>query len=381
VSVRTAIGGTGREAGTRALASVGTTVTPVSHQAWDGQLDRFADSSFEQSALYAAGRWGEERVEAVEVRQAGRLIGGAVLVRVAPKGVPLDVRFMKFGPLWRLKGAMTADARSYRSVLYALVAEYGKRGGAALLILQRPSPLTATVERDVMAELDFRPGRTMDDPNRYLVDATLPETEQLTSLDQKWRYNLKHAKAAGLDVREEGTQGFADFTALHAAMIARKGDGASTDKVELLPALDEVLAAPARPRLMMARKDGVPVAGAIFGLHGDTAYYLFGASSDAALPLKAGYAVQWAILGAIRDAGVRDAGVHDAGVRWYDLGGEAGEEGLRQFKKGLAGKRGAIVELPSEFHWAGTLRAKLALNGLDLARQAAGLVDRVRPRR
>jgi len=371
VSVRTAIDGTGREAGTRALASLGTTVARVSHEAWDRQLDRFADSSFEQSALYAAGRWGEERVEAVEVRQAGRLIGGAVLVRIAPKGVPLDVRFLKFGPLWRLAGTTAADARTYRSVLYALVAEYGKRGGAALLILQRPSPLTGTIEREVMAELGFHPGGAMDDPNRYLVDATLAEADQLASLDQKWRYNLKHARATGLALREEDAAGLADFAALHAAMIARKGGGASTDKVELLPALREALAASARPRLMMARKDGAPVAGAIFGLHGDTAYYLFGASSDAALPFKAGYAVQWAILEAISDSG----------VRWYDLGGEAGEEGLRQFKKGLAGKRGAVVALPSEFHWAGTLRARLALHGLEAARQAAGLLDRVRPRR
>ncbi len=375
MSVR-AIGETGREAGTKALSSVGTSVTTVAHDEWDRQLDRFTDSSFEQSALYATGRWGKERVEAVEVRHAGRLIGGAVLVRIAPKGVPLDVRFMKFGPLWHVAGVpaaggQPADARTYRNVLYALIAEYGKRGGAALLILQRPNPVTNPVEREVMAELDFRPGRIMDDPNRYLVDATLSEAEQLASLEQKWRYNLKQANAAGLELREESAAGFADFAALHAAMIARKGDGASTDKVDLLPALGEALSPAARPRLMMARKDGRPVAGAIFGLHGDTAYYLFGASADDALPLKAGYAVQWAILRALRDSG----------ARWYDLGGEAGEEGLRQFKKGLVGKRGSIVELPSEFQWAATLRARLSLTALSSAREAAALIGRVRNRR
>ena len=30
-------------------------------------------------------------------------------------------------------------------------------------------------------------------------------------------------------------------------------------------------------------------------------------------------------------------------MRWYDLGGEVGDEGLRRFKKGLVGKRGAVV--------------------------------------
>lgn len=369
MSVR-AIGSTGRAAGTKSLASVGTTVATVTHEEWDRQLDRFVDSSFEESALYASGRWGKERVEAVEIRQAGRLIGGAVLVRLAPKRIPLDVRFLKFGPLWRLAGDAAPDARAYRNVLYALVAEFGKRGGAALLILQRPSPTANPVEREVMAELGFKPGRVMDDPNRYLVDATLAEPEQLASLEQKWRYNLKQANAAGLEVGEEGAAGFADFAALHAAMIARKGDGASTDKVDLLPALGEALSPAARPRLMMARKEGRPVAGAIFGLHGDTAYYLFGASSDAALPLKAGYAVQWAILRLLRDTA----------ARWYDLGGEAGEEGLRQFKKGFVGKRGAIVALPSEFQWAATLRARLSLAGLSGAREAVALLDRVRNR-
>lgn len=36
-------------------------------------------------------------------------------------------------------------------------------------------------------------------------------------------------------------------------------------------------------------------------------------------------------------------------TRWYDLGGEAGERGLRQFKKGFVGKRGAIVVMHGEY--------------------------------
>jgi CelD/BcsL family acetyltransferase involved in cellulose biosynthesis len=179
---------------------------------------------------------------------------------------------------------------------------------------------------------------------------------------------LKRALGAGLEVREEDEIGFVDFATLHAAMLSRKGDGASTDKVDLLPALAKTLAAPARPRLMMARMLGRPVAGAIFGVHGDTAYYLFGASANDALPLKAGYAVQWEILRALRSSG----------VHWYDLGGEAGEEGLRQFKKGLVGKRGTVVELPSEFEWAGGLKSRLALSALSGARRAAETLSGLR---
>jgi hypothetical protein len=61
---------------------------------------------------------------------------------------------------------------------------------------------------------------------------------------------------------------------------------------------------------------------------GDTAFYVFGATDDAALALNAGYALQWWIV----------EWLSTLPVRWYDLGGEALDAGLRQFKKGLVGK-------------------------------------------
>jgi len=58
-------------------------------------------------------------------------------------------------------------------------------------------------------------------------------------------------------------------------------------------------------------KDGTPVAGNIAWIHGDTAAYLVGASTEAGLGCKAGYLMHWRTIELVREPG----------VPWYDLGG------------------------------------------------------------
>ena len=73
---------------------------------------------------------------------------------------------------------------------------------------------------------------------------------------------------------------------------------------------------------------------------------MFGATSSDALPISAGYALQWWICGWLREHG----------FHWYDLGGAAHEPGLRQFKKGFTGKAGRIVVMEGEYdYWAGSV--------------------------
>jgi lipid II:glycine glycyltransferase (peptidoglycan interpeptide bridge formation enzyme) len=128
--------------------------------------------------------------------------------------------------------------------------------------------------------------------------------------------------------------------------------------------------------VVVASHEGVPVAGAVVAVCGDTAFYLFGASTDAALPLRAGYALHWWIV----------SWAADRGARWYDLGGEAMSEGLRQFKKGLVGKRGAVLTMRGEFDRWTSRRGRLVADCIyalrDLGRTTRGVRERLsaRPR-
>jgi lipid II:glycine glycyltransferase (peptidoglycan interpeptide bridge formation enzyme) len=227
----------------------------------------------------------------------------------------------------------------YRAAIAALIDEYCVRRGHCLTVIPRANPDFYQHECDVLTECGFSIRRKNPDPNRYLVDLSLDEDTLMRSLDQKWRYNLRQALANNFDIRFcESDDDIQTFQSLYAAMVARK-NFSSTPPDHLIGRRNASFAPELRPRLVLAFHEGQPVVGATVSIFGDTAYYTFGASSAASLSLRGGYALQWWIAQWLREQG----------VRWYDLGGEAGEHGLRQFKKGFVGKRGAVVEMYGEY--------------------------------
>jgi hypothetical protein len=71
----------------------------------------------------------------------------------------------------------------------------------------------------------------------------------------------------------------------------------------------------AEPQLFFVRRQGELLAGAIVFTCGNTASYLYGATNEQALPLRAGYLMHWEIIRWLRD---------NTAARWYDLGGTDG---------------------------------------------------------
>lgn len=326
---------------------------------WDAALVGFDDLHYEQTASFSSGLWGA-RTSHLVLRRDGVPVAGArfALFKLPAIG---GLAFLRFGPFWRRHGE-PADLDRYRAVLSVLVHEYCVRRRCGLTVIPRPHPQFAAQEEGVLAEFGFVVRRPLADPNRYLVALGLDEKAQMQSLEQKWRYNLRQALAHDFAFTIGASDAdVAAFQALHGSMVERKKFH-DTDLLDLIPALARDLPDALRPRVALASHQGRPVAGAIVGLLGDIAYYVYGASSRDGLPLKAGYALQWWIVRALAEEN----------VRWYDLGGEVEEQGLRQFKKGLVGKRGAVVTMQAHECWthpAGRIAADLVY-GLRAARQA-----------
>ena len=319
------------------LARFTVDVDTLTIQEWDHLVGEFADASWEQTACWVEGRWGKRSSHLV-VRRDGVPVAGARVVVFRLPGLRSGLAYMKFGPFYRRLDE-PADPDLYRRVITALVDEFCVRRGHCLSILPRPTPGRYEEECATLTTLGFSVRRPRLDPNRYLVDPTLGHADRLASLDQKWRYNLRLGMRNGITCRiVDDDEGHATFMALYARMMARKGIG-KLDPVELLPQLATRLTDRMRPRVVLAYHGAVPVAGAVVALCGDTAFYMFGASDDAALPIKAGYVLQGWIV----------EWLSTAGVRWYDLGGEVSAPGLRQFKKGLVGRRGTTVATLGEF--------------------------------
>ncbi len=296
------------------------------------------------------------------VLSGGVPIGGATVVTFKFPLLRRGVSFIKHGPVWRRGG--DSNFEDYSLVVEQLIAEYGRNQGNAIIIVPRPSPDTLDAELGCLTNLGFTVGGINRDPNRYIVNASLAEEEQLRSVGQKWRYNLRKGLKRQLEVVvASDIKHFNAFRKLHAEMVSRKSF-VNNDPLAALPLLN---AAPdsLRPVYFMLKSDGEPVAGAVVIICGDLAFYVFGASSKSALSLNAGYVLQWSILKHLRDRK----------VRWYDLGGEAGSGGLQQFKTGLTGKSGVVLNTPGELRYSVDAGAEMAYRTISAIRDG---VRRVR---
>jgi len=317
-------------------------------EAWDRYVAAFDDVNYDQCALYTENRW-QNRTCRLRILDDGRPIGGAVVTVLKLPALPTGLAYVKSGPLWRLRGEQV-DIRRYETIVRVLVEEFARRRGYHLIIFPRPIPDIQPLEEDALRRLNFSIRRDLADPNRYLVNCALSEEEQLKSLAQKWRYNLRKSWKNDLETRiGSGVEEVRIFTELHRQMLARKRYG-DHEPIDLIPGMINDLPPQLSCKVYLVLHQGEPVSGAIVARQGDAAFYVFGATSESALPLKAGYAMQWAIIEDLRNGP----------FRWYDLGGEAGEAGLKQFKKGLVGREGCILRMPGEFEYTSNPMATLA---------------------
>ena len=316
-------------------------IDSLSDEAWDAAVSGFADLSLEQSAAYNTARWGKERGGGhVLITEGETVIGGARVVELKVPGLKKGLAYVKYGPIWRRRDSPAAPEH-FDVVITALVDEYCNRRGLLLSVLSRPNPDFTALETARLKTHGFEIRRTQEDRERYFVNLTIDDDAQRNSVSRNWRQNLKKAENSGLTFAiPDKEPAFRQFVGLHRSMVERK-NAAKGDAVGLVPYLQSHLPEMARPRIVIAYKDGQPVTGAVIATLGDTAYYIYGATNAEALPIRAGYGLHWWIVNWLSGQG----------LKWYDLGGTVGNAGLRQFKKGFAGTAGRIVEMPPEFDY------------------------------
>jgi hypothetical protein len=343
----------------------------VSATEWDHIIAGFDEVCQEQLYTFATTRWPSVRQEPIVFRLGSEIVGGSLMM-IQPFPLKLGaLAVAKWGP-------MLADAKHpraaeiYRGMIDALVEEYANRRRLMLSVLPRAALGAANGEYEHLTSRGFSRGAELGFPNRYIVNLRLSDAEQRKSFLQKWRYHLNKSEKAGLSFEIGTPDRLPEFEALYERMLDRKKfpDHSAYETVPALMALaDDRL----RPELFFVRHDGEVIAGAIIFKAGDRAVYLYGATNDRALPLRAGYFMHWNIIRWLRD---------NTPALWYDLGGTDGFHGLHQFKKGMAGERGVISPVPPvanyASHWWPRTMGQLAFAARGAIQKVQHLVDRVR---
>ena len=316
---------------------------------WDRLSAGFDDLVIEQTGTFCAARWGSSKTECVGFRVNGEIVAGAAAMVTKAPFLGTGIAIIKWGPQFVTAGQqLSRDLLT--SFLRAMVREFCEERGLHLTIFPVASPETSEVIVDCLSEVGFSEGPKLAAPLRYLVNTDCTPDQLSGSLDQKWRYNLRKAKQKDLKIGFDNTEdGIHIFMDLYKQMYTRKGFLDSSG-IATLPTLFRDLPDGIRPEIVIVRHEDEVVAGGVFFLGAGMASYMFGATSDRALSLNAGYAMHWWIAEDL---------CRDPRVKWLDLGGNDLDEGLHRYKKGMVGKAGLIIENPPRFHFASSLRGRL----------------------
>ena len=347
------------------------TTQVVSPELWDRTIAQFDEVCQEQLHIFAKTRWPHVSHEPVLFWRGGEVVGGSLMM-IQP--LPLRTGALavaKWGPMMaRADHPERLDV--YGEMIDALVEEYAVKRKLMLSVLPRASLSAFNAESDALAQRGFAGGSELLYPNRYIVNLRLTDAEQRKSLLQKWRYHLNKSEKAGLSFEHAPAERLPEFAALYERMLDRKRF-ADHSAYETVPALMAMENERLRPELYFVRHLGEVIAGAIIFKAGDRAVYLYGATNDKALPLRAGYFMHWNIIRWLRD---------NTSAKWYDPGGTDGFQGLHQFKKGMVGEAGVIQPVPPvanyAAHWWPRLMGTAAFRGRDLAQRTLQRLDWLR---
>lgn len=331
-----------------AQSGVGLSLKRVSGETWDEAAAAFDGIAQEQLYAFARNRWPGVGCEPVLFMDGSEAVGG-VLVMIQPLPLKLgQLAVAKWGPV--LADTQAEDrAETYAAMIEAMIAEFADKRGMMLSVLPKASPSPVSMAYDYLLRRGFSSGSGLLFPDRYIVNLRQDDESLRASYAQKWRYHLKKSEKEGLSFERAGPEQLEIFDRLYEAMTERKrfADHSAYDTVQDLMAVPNNRL---RPELFFVRESGEIIAGAIVFKAGDTAVYLYGATVDRALPMRAGYFMHDLIIKWLRD---------NTSARWYDLGGTDGFHGLHQFKKGMVGSAGHIEPVPPVMNYASHWRAKL----------------------
>lgn len=272
-------------------------------------------------------------------RRTPDLPGGLILA-YAPKG-PLT-NWQDRPQTNRLLGEIMAECR---------------RQGASVFKIEPDLPDTP-LNRVLLQSYGFRPSaQTVQPSSTILLDIADAEEAILARMKSKWRYNIRLAERKGVTVREAAR---ADLPAFHQLMqTTGRRDGFAVHSADYYAAAFNLFV-PERAAFLLAEYEGQPLAALVVFVTGQTAWYLWGASSDRERNRMPNHALQWAAICWARQRGATlydfwgipdDVGKLALGLRNGDGSGIPSDElpldldafpghdlwGVYRFKQGFGG--------------------------------------------
>ncbi|MFQ5344016.1 MAG: lipid II:glycine glycyltransferase FemX [Anaerolineae bacterium] len=185
-------------------------------------------------------------------------------------------------------------------------------------------------------ELDMRPSDSVQPRSTIMLDLLGTDEEWLARMKQKTRYNIRLAKRRGVEIREGNRD---DLPIFHDLMVTTgQRDGFAVRSVSYYQKAWELFAPEGMATLLLASFEGQVLAGLMPFACGNTAWYMYGASSNYQRNRMPNYALQWAAMLWARARGCSRYdlwGIPDESELSTASGSSLG--GVYRFKKGFGG--------------------------------------------
>lgn len=302
---------------------------PRDQDAWD---ERIAAAG---GHLLQSWAWGE--LKARFGWRVQRIAVGAACAQILYRPLPGGLGALAYVP----KGPVARD----ESELQALLDEIDTRARRerAICLKIEPNLEDDAGQRQQLQRQGFRISPQQVQPRRTLVVDLDGEPDAiLQRMKQKTRYNIGLSERKGVTVRSGDETDLPAF--YHLMKDTAQRDGFAIHSREYYDTAHRLLASTGRGRLLLAEYDGQLLGALTVLAFGDTACYMYGATSNEHRNRMPAYALQWAAM----------LWAREQGCRLYDLWGVPDEDedtleahftersdglwGVYRFKRGYGGR-------------------------------------------
>jgi lipid II:glycine glycyltransferase (peptidoglycan interpeptide bridge formation enzyme) len=314
-------------------------VDAVDETRWHRVLGEFNDANIYQTWSYDAVRGHRNNLSHVVIKKDGETVAAAQARLVKLPLIGAGIAYIRWGPLWRRR-SYDPDAETFRQAVRALRNEYACERGLVLrlrpALFREVSPDFATI----LSEEGYC--GAAEAPDRTLrLDLTKTTQELRQGMRQHWRRYLKVAEKSDLEIVEGSADAlFEEFVEIYRELVNRKAFAEPND-IREFRSIQKRLPQNLKMKILLCKAEGELCAGLICSAIGDTAVYLYGATSNIGLKSRGSYLLHWKLIEWLKETG----------IKIYDLHGinPAANPGTYKFKVDLCGSNGQDVHFLGQF--------------------------------
>jgi lipid II:glycine glycyltransferase (peptidoglycan interpeptide bridge formation enzyme) len=326
---------------TRELAAGYTSeVDTVDERTWCQILQEFDDANIYQTWPYAAVICGARNMSHLVLRLNGDIAAIAQARITKLPLVNLGIAYVQWGPIWR-RSAVEAREETFRQAVRALRNEFVCKRGLALRLFPIVFDDLSSHFSEILAEEGFSSLGQEAHGRTILMDLKPPLEDLRQGMQSHWKRELKIAERNSLVVTEGSDDSlFGSFVDIYREMVSRKRFVEPND-INQFRLIQSRLPEKLKMKIMLGASGGQVSSGLICSMIGDTAIYLFGATSNSGLKSRGSYLLQWKLIETLKQ--------NRAAV--YNLNGinPTKNPGTFKFKSDLAGKNGKDVYYVGRF--------------------------------